>query len=187
MAARADLDRESNGASYTLVVYAVDGGSPVPQTGTTTVSVTVEDVNEDEPRFTRRAYSVFLSDNAAVGTEIVRVSAVDPDDVADLSFGIETAASFGSNGVGVALAKDALARAVQCFRYRFASLHLFCVAFSRSPRERPLTVFSSSAAAQNRRADGRDLRGEPSGPRICCSCRLHGSRGGQTRRHGSSG
>jgi hypothetical protein len=69
VSARADLDREANGESYAVVVHAVDGGS-VPQTGTATVVVHVEDVNDEPPVFGRRAYGEFVSEATAVGTEM---------------------------------------------------------------------------------------------------------------------
>ena len=56
--AGADLDREDND-HFTLMVLAIDKGSP-PKTGTATVKVTIEDVNDASPVLTKLEYSPLL-------------------------------------------------------------------------------------------------------------------------------
>uniref|UniRef100_A0A6P7GGN4 Cadherin-related tumor suppressor n=1 Tax=Diabrotica virgifera virgifera TaxID=50390 RepID=A0A6P7GGN4_DIAVI len=70
------LDREDI-ASYELVVEAIDQG--IPQlSGTATVLVTVLDKNDNPPRFTR-LFSVNVTENAEIGSFVIRVTSSDQD------------------------------------------------------------------------------------------------------------
>lgn len=71
------LDRESR-AEYSLTVLAVDGGEP-PLSDRATLDVTVLDVNDNAPRFSRDRYLVRVSEDAPVGHTVVRVEASDAD------------------------------------------------------------------------------------------------------------
>nr|CAG4640600.1 EOG090X0007 [Eulimnadia texana] len=71
------LDREKQ-SRYELTVVAMDSGTPV-LTGTGSVVVFVEDVNDHGPEFPRSSYSTDVPEDAAVGTEVVQVSAFDRD------------------------------------------------------------------------------------------------------------
>ncbi|XP_049764628.1 cadherin-related tumor suppressor-like [Schistocerca cancellata] len=73
---RARLDREQAG-SHRLLVEAVDGGSPV-LSGTATVLVAVRDENDNPPRFTR-LFSVNVTENAELGSFVIRVTSSDRD------------------------------------------------------------------------------------------------------------
>ncbi|XP_078597383.1 protocadherin Fat 4-like [Branchiostoma floridae x Branchiostoma japonicum] len=74
------LDRETV-TSYILVLIAQDGGSsPGPKTGTTTVSVTVTDVNDHEPVCTPSFYAVSISEGMALGSTVATVTCTDNDD-----------------------------------------------------------------------------------------------------------
>ncbi|XP_076279539.1 cadherin-related tumor suppressor fat [Lasioglossum baleicum] len=72
----AKLDREEI-ASYELVVEARDQGQP-SLTGTATVLVTVLDKNDNPPHFTR-LFSVNVTENAEIGTFVIRITSSDPD------------------------------------------------------------------------------------------------------------
>ncbi|XP_072571150.1 cadherin EGF LAG seven-pass G-type receptor 2 isoform X1 [Paramormyrops kingsleyae] len=72
-----DLDRERVDF-YNFAVEARDHGSP-PMSSTASVTMTVLDVNDNKPEFTQRAYYLRLNEDAAVGTSVVMVSAVDRD------------------------------------------------------------------------------------------------------------
>ncbi|XP_070773757.1 protocadherin-16 [Enoplosus armatus] len=72
------LDRETK-AEYTLEVVATDRGSPALST-TVTVEVKVLDVNDNSPVFSKNSYSVEVSEDAAEGSQVLEVSAVDADD-----------------------------------------------------------------------------------------------------------
>ncbi|XP_022100282.1 protocadherin-11 X-linked-like [Acanthaster planci] len=72
-----ELDRETR-SSYLLTLLAHDGGDP-PKTGSVILNVTVLDSNDNAPQFLRPNYVVSIEENAAVGTEILQVEAMDPD------------------------------------------------------------------------------------------------------------
>lgn len=71
------LDRE-NQSSYQLVLEAVDKGQP-PLYGRLMVTVNVQDVNDNEPVFTRKLYECQHKEDAPKGTLLVRVQAHDVD------------------------------------------------------------------------------------------------------------
>lgn len=75
---RAELDREKRDR-YRLRVIASDEGSP-PRLARVSVVVTVADVNDNPPEFDERQYSAAVPESAAVGTELLRLSAVSRDE-----------------------------------------------------------------------------------------------------------
>lgn len=70
------LDREDI-ANYELVVNAIDQGSP-QLTGSATVLVNILDKNDNPPRFTR-LFSVNVTENAEIGSFVIRVTSSDQD------------------------------------------------------------------------------------------------------------
>ncbi|CAN9501862.1 unnamed protein product [Ophioblennius macclurei] len=72
------LDREEK-ADYTLEVVATDRGSPA-LSATVTVKVRVLDVNDNSPVFSKSTYSVEVSEDIVEGSQVLEVSASDPDD-----------------------------------------------------------------------------------------------------------
>ncbi|XP_040006119.1 protocadherin-16 isoform X2 [Xiphias gladius] len=63
---------------YNLTVVVSDRG--VPQRSSSVAAViTIGDVNDNPPVFSRAEYTVSLSEGAAPGTEIIRLTATDPD------------------------------------------------------------------------------------------------------------
>jgi len=64
----ARLDLETGGEKYEVIVYAVDSGTPVKETATTTVTVNIIDVNNKPPTFNESTYIVHVSERAAIGT-----------------------------------------------------------------------------------------------------------------------
>nr|XP_057910169.1 cadherin EGF LAG seven-pass G-type receptor 2 isoform X2 [Doryrhamphus excisus] len=72
-----ELDRESMDY-YNFGVEARDHGYPV-MSSSASISMTVLDVNDNNPEFTQKAYYMRLNEDAAVGTSVVTVSAVDQD------------------------------------------------------------------------------------------------------------
>ncbi|KAM9332564.1 protocadherin-16 [Pholidichthys leucotaenia] len=72
------LDRETQ-PKYTLEVVATDRGSPA-LSATVTVEVSVLDVNDNSPVFSKSGYSVEVSEDAAEGTRVLVVTATDADD-----------------------------------------------------------------------------------------------------------
>ncbi|XP_036415720.1 cadherin EGF LAG seven-pass G-type receptor 2 [Colossoma macropomum] len=73
----AELDRESVDF-YNFGVEARDHGTPV-MSSSASISMTILDVNDNNPEFTQKAYYMRLNEDAAVGTSVVTVSAVDQD------------------------------------------------------------------------------------------------------------
>ena len=71
------LDRETRD-SYILNVSASDGGNP-PQTGFTSLNITVGDVNDHRPVFVNSSYSANTVENSPTGTTILKVLATDKD------------------------------------------------------------------------------------------------------------
>ncbi|XP_034149297.1 protocadherin-16 [Esox lucius] len=72
------LDRELQ-PGYTLEVVALDRGSPA-LSSTATVEVTVLDVNDNSPVFGSKSYTVDVSEDAAQGTPVLKVTAIDADE-----------------------------------------------------------------------------------------------------------
>ncbi|XP_062419885.1 LOW QUALITY PROTEIN: cadherin EGF LAG seven-pass G-type receptor 2 [Pungitius pungitius] len=72
-----ELDRESVDF-YNFGVEARDHGYPV-MSSSASISMTILDVNDNNPEFTQKGYYMRLNEDAAVGTSVVTVSAVDQD------------------------------------------------------------------------------------------------------------
>ncbi|XP_059046362.1 cadherin-related tumor suppressor [Achroia grisella] len=71
------LDRESQD-EYTLALVAMDTGSP-PLTGSGTVKIIVQDVNDNSPDFERQSYKATVKENLSPGTVILYPKATDKD------------------------------------------------------------------------------------------------------------
>ncbi|BFZ24445.1 hypothetical protein BsWGS_27484 [Bradybaena similaris] len=71
------LDREVQ-ETYQLLVVAKDGGDP-PRSGSLTVNVVVDDVNDNDPTFTEKVYSANFGEDAGPGYKIITVVATDND------------------------------------------------------------------------------------------------------------
>ncbi|KAM8848074.1 uncharacterized protein ACB058_011858 [Synchiropus picturatus] len=71
------LDRETK-EHVKLILTAVDGGEP-QMTGTMTILITVLDVNDNAPVFSKAVYKALLNENSPEGTVVERVSASDAD------------------------------------------------------------------------------------------------------------
>jgi protocadherin Fat 4 len=72
-------DRETLGDSYTLTVTASDGAALSPRTDTATVTVSIRDVNDNDPIFDLLIYRATISENDPIGDEVVRVRATEKD------------------------------------------------------------------------------------------------------------
>nr|XP_046262573.1 protocadherin beta-16-like isoform X2 [Scatophagus argus] len=71
------LDREKQ-EHISLVLTAEDGGDP-QMTGTMQIHVTVLDVNDNAPVFSKPVYKASITENSAIGTLVTKVSASDAD------------------------------------------------------------------------------------------------------------
>ncbi|XP_046358556.2 protocadherin Fat 4-like [Haliotis rufescens] len=76
---QASLDRESL-SSYVLEVKAQDKGTPTSLTGTSTVSITITDVNDNFPLCTSSVYTGSVPEDATPATSVSTVSCPDADD-----------------------------------------------------------------------------------------------------------
>lgn len=90
----APLDHEES-SSYDITVIARDGGTP-PLSSTATVKVTVNDLNDNKPRFAKD-YTTTLRENTAKGLTVLRVEATDPDSGANgnISYTIKSGNNLG--------------------------------------------------------------------------------------------
>lgn len=84
----AALDRETK-AEYNLLVVAEDQGRPA-RSATATLLVRLSDINDNVPKFSEAEYRVEVSESESVGTSLLTLSAVDPDEGANgrLSYSI---------------------------------------------------------------------------------------------------
>ena len=58
---------------HTVVVLAIDQGTS-PRTGSSTVNIRVNDLQDEIPLFTSENYERSVAENAAVGTEVLQVT-----------------------------------------------------------------------------------------------------------------
>uniref|UniRef100_A0A087X3Y7 Cadherin domain-containing protein n=1 Tax=Poecilia formosa TaxID=48698 RepID=A0A087X3Y7_POEFO len=72
------LDREGK-SEHHLVLTALDGGTP-SRSGNLNLTITVLDVNDNRPVFSKDIYTVSLNENAPLGTLVIKVNATDSDE-----------------------------------------------------------------------------------------------------------
>ncbi|GCC29831.1 hypothetical protein chiPu_0008273 [Chiloscyllium punctatum] len=75
---QSSLDRETE-SSHKLTLIAKDSGIPV-RSGTVQVLISVKDTNDNAPIFPQSVYRVSLLENAAIGTQVIKLNATDLDD-----------------------------------------------------------------------------------------------------------
>uniref|UniRef100_A0ABI7X939 FAT atypical cadherin 4 n=1 Tax=Felis catus TaxID=9685 RepID=A0ABI7X939_FELCA len=71
------LDRETK-EHFVLMITATDSGSPA-LTGTGTINVIVDDVNDNVPTFASKMYFTIIPEDAPTGTDVLLVNASDAD------------------------------------------------------------------------------------------------------------
>ncbi|XP_026729820.1 cadherin-23 isoform X2 [Trichoplusia ni] len=84
----ANLDRDINPDRYEIIVSAVDSGMPIPETATTTVFVTIQDVNDKPPKFNVTESTTHISEKAKLGDIVTQIVAYDTDVNAKLQYSI---------------------------------------------------------------------------------------------------
>ncbi|KAJ4935482.1 hypothetical protein JOQ06_017015 [Pogonophryne albipinna] len=72
------LDREKE-SLYSVTIIAVDSGLP-PLTGTLTLHVIVDDVNDNSPEFSEEVYNTIVSEGCSTGTVFAMITASDIDE-----------------------------------------------------------------------------------------------------------
>ncbi|XP_064457801.1 protocadherin Fat 3-like [Ornithodoros turicata] len=94
-----ELDRDKykvpDAALHLVVVAARDMGTP-SRTGSTTVAIVIQDVNDSPPQFEKDSYYEFVSESAPVGGVIDTVRATDPDSPKNTNISYSFAHSTGS-------------------------------------------------------------------------------------------
>ncbi|XP_033730834.1 cadherin-23-like [Pecten maximus] len=93
------FDRETQDL-YNLTVIAADIGTP-PRTGTTTLFVSITDVNDEIPVFGQINYQANVKENITVGTIIKTCNASDIDEDSNLEYIISHYSATDSSGVHV--------------------------------------------------------------------------------------
>ncbi|XP_029503514.2 protocadherin-8-like [Oncorhynchus nerka] len=73
-----ELDRETQ-SFYVMQLIATDGGNPF-NSGSTKITITVTDFNDNRPVFDQNNFSVTLPEDAPVGFVLLDLNAVDPDE-----------------------------------------------------------------------------------------------------------
>ncbi|XP_078087814.1 protocadherin-10-like [Mustelus asterias] len=83
-----ELDREEE-PGYNITIICTDTGSP-PLSAKRMIQVQVSDINDNAPRFTQLSFTMYVTENNAIGASIGAVSAYDPDcnQNAELSYSI---------------------------------------------------------------------------------------------------
>ncbi|NXP06471.1 CADH9 protein, partial [Thinocorus orbignyianus] len=101
-----DMSRE-NREQYQVVIQAKDmGGQMGGLSGTTTVNITLTDVNDNPPRFPQSTYQFSSPESASPGTPLGRIKANDPDvgENAEIEYSISN--GDGSDMFDIATDKD---------------------------------------------------------------------------------
>ncbi|XP_065082456.1 protocadherin-like wing polarity protein stan isoform X2 [Ochlerotatus camptorhynchus] len=80
------LDREEQ-SRYSFQVIAMDGGIP-PKSASTSVVVTIQDVNDNDPKFSPTYYEATIAEDQPPGTPVTTVTATDPDEDSRLHYEI---------------------------------------------------------------------------------------------------
>ncbi|KAM9377517.1 protocadherin gamma-C5-like [Pholidichthys leucotaenia] len=92
------LDREKQSV-HKILLTALDGGNPV-KSGTTQITITVLDINDNFPVFEKNIYKISLGENSIKGAVIIKPKATDADEglngELEFSFGSQTPESVSS-------------------------------------------------------------------------------------------
>ncbi|XP_053103463.1 cadherin-9 isoform X3 [Hemicordylus capensis] len=101
-----DMSRE-NREQYQVVIQAKDmGGQMGGLSGTTTVNITLTDVNDNPPRFPQSTYQFSTLESAPLGTSLGRIKANDPDVGENAEIEYSIADSDGSDMFDIITDKD---------------------------------------------------------------------------------
>ncbi|KAG7299357.1 hypothetical protein JYU34_016291 [Plutella xylostella] len=84
----ANLDRDINSDKYEIIVSAVDSGVPIPETATTTIFVTIVDVNNKPPKFNVSESTTYISEKSKIGNTVTKLQAYDTDINSKLKYSI---------------------------------------------------------------------------------------------------
>lgn len=82
------LDREEQ-SRYNFQVIAIDGGVP-PKSASTSVVITIQDVNDNDPKFSPNYYEATIAEDQSPGSPVTTVTASDPDEDSRLHYEISS-------------------------------------------------------------------------------------------------
>uniref|UniRef100_A0A668AQ11 Cadherin 18 n=1 Tax=Myripristis murdjan TaxID=586833 RepID=A0A668AQ11_9TELE len=91
--ALSNMDRESRDR-YTVLIQAKDmAGSVGGLSGSTTINITLTDVNDNPPKFSQKSYQLYVPESAPVGKAVGRIRANDEDEKenAEMTYAITNA------------------------------------------------------------------------------------------------
>lgn len=134
------LDRERR-FNYTLLIKAADQGA-VPLTSTATLSINLSDENDNNPTFGQTSYRAVVSEDLPVGSEILRLSARDPDEGlnAEITFALIEEAS-GTFSVDASTGQVHLAKALDReIQWQYSLRAVATDGCPRGPRSSVVTV-----------------------------------------------
>ena len=136
-----ELDREEF-AQYEITILAV-GNCGIWSTGTVTVTVVLDDINDQDPVFRETQMRFTIETNHRVGTAVGEVIATDADLSPEITYQLESSpSSFSSSGLG----------STPFFSIRNNSSGM--ITLERELSEAGTFVFSVSAFDPDRREDG---------------------------------
>lgn len=92
----AHLDRET-APMYNLSILAIDQGYP-SNTGSTSMIITIDDVNDTPPEFKPTSYVKNISEGALIGVTVVQCTAVDVDLDSYLVYNIKSVSARDETG-----------------------------------------------------------------------------------------
>ncbi|XP_017481610.1 PREDICTED: cadherin-23, partial [Rhagoletis zephyria] len=120
----AHIDRDANMDSFEITVNAVDAGTPIPETATTTVYVNVKDINDEKPNFEHPSYAGYVSERTEVGESVLKVRAIDKDLYSKLEYSI-TGMVKATTKAGVSIANRSSYKPEEAFRIDSGSGEIF--------------------------------------------------------------
>uniref|UniRef100_A0A3Q2Q981 Cadherin 18 n=1 Tax=Fundulus heteroclitus TaxID=8078 RepID=A0A3Q2Q981_FUNHE len=149
--ALADMDREAR-EHYTVVIQAKDmAGQVGGLSGSTTINVTLTDVNDNPPKFPQKNYQLYVPESAQVGKPVGKIKAND-DDLgvnADIKYSIIN--SEGANMFSISTDRDtkegiiSLKKPLNYERKKTYTLHIEGMNMHVDPRFSYLGAFKDTA------------------------------------------
>ncbi|GLD54519.1 cadherin-18, partial [Lates japonicus] len=149
--ALANMDREAR-EHYTVVIQAKDmAGQVGGLSGSTTINITLTDVNDNPPKFPQKNYQLYVPESAQVGKPVGKIKANDEDlgINADIKYSIIN--SEGANMFSISTDRDtregiiSLKKALNYERKKTYTLHIEGVNTHMDPRFSYLGAFKDTA------------------------------------------
>ncbi|XP_061821088.1 cadherin-18 [Nerophis lumbriciformis] len=150
--ALANMDREAR-EHYTVVIQAKDmAGQVGGLSGSTTINVTLTDVNDNPPKFPQKNYQQYVPESAQVGKPVGKIKANDDDLGANADIRYSISNSEGANVFSIATDRDTkdgiitLRKPLNYERKKTYTLHIEGTNTHVDPRYSYLGSFSDTTA-----------------------------------------